>query len=90
MSERELASRLADRGVMRVRLARRLPGLLERIREHSPHAVWFGEELIVPGPASTRPAMLDLIRTAGGEICGLTAQEGRLDAFYRELVGGSS
>jgi hypothetical protein len=34
--------------------------------------------------------MLDLIRNSGGEICGLTAQEGRLDAFYRELIGGHS
>jgi Cu-processing system ATP-binding protein len=88
MSERELAARLADRGVMRVRLAQRVGGLLESIREHSPQAVWFGDELVVPGSASTRPAMLDVIRNAGGDIRGLTAQEGRLDAFYRELIGG--
>jgi Cu-processing system ATP-binding protein len=88
MSERELAARLADRGVMRVRLAQRVGGLLDAIREHSAQAVWFGDELVVPGSASARPAMLDLIRSAGGEIRGLTAQEGRLDAFYRELIGG--
>jgi Cu-processing system ATP-binding protein len=90
MSERELSVRLADRGVMRVRLAQRVGGLLEHVREQAPQAVWFGDELIVPGSASMRPSMLDLIRNAGGEICGLTAQEGRLDSFYRELVGGQS
>jgi Cu-processing system ATP-binding protein len=87
MSERELSAKLADRGVMRVRLAQRVGGLLESIRLRSPEAVWFGDELVVPGSASIRPAMLDLIRNAGGEVRGLTAQEGRLDTFYRELVG---
>lgn len=89
MSEREIADRLADRGVMRVRLGARIGGLLERIRALSPNALWFGEELVVPGSAAARPAVLDIIRTAGGEITGLTAQEGRLDEFYRELVGDS-
>jgi Cu-processing system ATP-binding protein len=90
LTERELAARLADRGVMRVRLAGRVGGLLERIRERSPEATWFGDELVVPGSATTRPAVLDLIRNAGAEICGLTAHEGRLDAFYRELIGGGA
>jgi Cu-processing system ATP-binding protein len=86
MSERELAARLADRGVMRVRLSARVGNLLERIREISPAAVWFTDELIVPGPATSRPSVLDVIRESGGTITGLTAQEGRLDEFYRELV----
>ena len=90
LSERELATRLADRGVMRVRLAARVPAVLDRVRERSPKAVWFGEELIVPGAASVRPAILDTVRNAGGEITGLTAEEGRLDHFYRELTGGHS
>lgn len=89
-TERELAARLADRGVMRVRLDARVEGLLERVREQAPKALWFGDELIVPGAASTRPMVLDLIREAGGVIRGLTAEEGRLDAFYRELIGGAS
>ena len=88
LSERELAARLADRGVMRVRLAARVPAVLDRVRERSPKALWFGEELIVPGAASVRPAILDTVRNAGGEITGLTAEEGRLDHFYRELTGG--
>jgi len=90
LSERELAARLADRGVMRVRLAARVPAVLDRVRERSPKAVWFGEELIVPGAASVRPGILDTVRNAGGEITGLTAEEGRLDHFYRELTGGHS
>lgn len=89
-TEREIAARLSDRGVMRVRLAGRTPGLLDRVRAHSSQAVWFGDELILPGPAAARPAMLDLIRAAGGQIIGLTAQEGRLDEFYRDLIGGAS
>ena len=90
LTEREIAARLADRGVMRVRLAARGGGLLERVRAHAAKAVWFGDELIVPGAAAMRPAVLDVIRNAGGEITGLTASEGRLDEFYRDLVGGAS
>lgn len=90
LSERELAMKLADRGVMRVRLAHRIHGVLERVRTQSPQAVWFGDELVIPGRASDRPAMLDLIRNEGAAITGLTAQEGRLDHFYRELVGASA
>jgi hypothetical protein len=30
--------------------------------------------------------VLDLVRESGAEIQGLTAEEGRLDEFYRELV----
>jgi hypothetical protein len=87
LTERELAGRLADRGVMRLRIGRRRGGLLERVRELAPAAAWAGDELVVPGAASSRPAVIDLVRSGGAEIVGLTAEEGRLDAFYRELVG---
>ena len=89
-TEREMAMKLADRGVMRVRLAARINGLLERVRSRSPKALWFGDELIVPGGAADRPAILDMIRAGGGEVTGLTAQEGRLDQFYSELVGAAA
>ena len=72
------------------RLEARVGGLLERVREQAPTAAWFGDELIVPGAASTRPMVLDLIREAGGVIRGLTAEEGRLEEFYRELIEASS
>ena len=85
-TQRELADRLADRGVMRLRFAADSPELLFAVRRLAPRAVWSGEELIVPGPASQRPAVLDLVRQAGAEVRGLTAEEGRLDELYRELV----
>ena len=87
LTGRELAARLADRGVMKIAVDRHPPGLLAAIRQRSPRAVVAGDRIIVPGPASERPAILDLVRQAGVEIRGLTAEEGRLDAFYRELVG---
>jgi Cu-processing system ATP-binding protein len=86
LSAGELATRLAERGVMRVRVPARPPALLEVVRRFSPVAVWSGEELIVPGPARQRPAVLDALRAEGAEIAGLTAREGRLEDFYRELV----
>lgn len=89
-TERDLAARLADRGVMRVRLAAPIAGLLERVSERAPGARWAGDELTVPGSAAMRPLILDLVREAGAEIRGLTAEEGRLDEFYRELIGGPS
>jgi Cu-processing system ATP-binding protein len=87
LTQRELGDRLADRGVMRLRFASKRAGLLEAVRALSPRAVWSGEELIVPGPAVLRPAVLDRVRQEGAEIRGLTAEEGRLDELYRELVG---
>ena len=90
LGQRELALRLADRGVMRLRLATKPAGVLEAVRGLAPRAVWSGEELIVPGPAAARPAVLDRVRQAGAEIVGLTAEEGRLDELYLELVGRSA
>jgi Cu-processing system ATP-binding protein len=60
--------------------------LLAAVRRLAPRAVWAADELVVPGPAALRPAVIDLVRARGHEIRGLTAEEGRLDAFYRELV----
>ena len=87
LTQRELADRLSQRGVLRLRLDRRAPGLLERVRAISPAATWGGDELIVPGPAADRPRVLDAVREFGVEIRGLAAEEGRLDVLYRELVG---
>jgi Cu-processing system ATP-binding protein len=89
MSERELANRLADRGVMRVRLRTAVAGVTERLRGVCRQASWDGDELVIHGPAAGRPEALDVIREAGGEITGLTAEEGRLDELYRELVEAS-
>jgi Cu-processing system ATP-binding protein len=86
LGTREVAERLADRGVMRVRLAAPVAGLIDRLRALSPAAAVVGDELVVPAAATARPRVLDVIRAAGGEIRGLTAEEGRLDRFYQELV----
>ena len=86
LAQRELADRLAQRGVLRLRLDRKPAGLLEKVRAVSPSALWAGDELVAPGPAADRPRVLDLVREAGAEIRGLAAEEGRLDLLYRELV----
>lgn len=86
LTQTELAERLAARGVMRLRLDRAVPDLLEKIREVAPGAAWAGEELVVPGPAKDRPRVLDVVRASGASIVNLVAREGRLDVLYRELV----
>jgi Cu-processing system ATP-binding protein len=86
LDARELQDRLAERGFMRLRIDRRTPDLLERVRAVAPQAVWAGDDLIVPGPAAMRPRAIDVVRGAGVEIRGLTAEEGRLDTLYQELV----
>ena len=87
----ELKDRLSERGVMRLRLASRPEGLLAAVRAvaRPRRRPWAGEELIVPGPAALRPRVLDAVRALGVEVRGLTADEGRLDVLYRELVGES-
>jgi Cu-processing system ATP-binding protein len=87
LSRRELSERLASRGVMRLSLAARVPGLLESVRAVAPAALWAEDDLVVPGPAADRPRVLDRVRSAGATIVNLVAEEARLDSLYRELVG---
>ena len=87
LTGRELSDRLAERGLLRLRLASCPLALLASVRQVSPRATWDGCELLAPGPASVRPEVVALVAAAGIEIHSLTAEEGRLDAFYRELVG---
>jgi len=82
----ELATRLADRGVMRLQLAGRRDGAVAAVRPVAPQAVWAAGELVVAGPAALRPRVLAALRDAGVEVVSLTAEEGRLDSFYRELL----
>ena len=89
MTQRELRDRLAERGVMRVRLATPPETVPERVRAVSPGSFVEFDELVIPGPPSVRPAALDAVRQSAVEIRGLTAEEGRLDPFYRELIGES-
>ncbi|HEY7412886.1 MAG TPA: ABC transporter ATP-binding protein [Vicinamibacteria bacterium] len=82
----ELKDRLSERGAMRLRMASRPEGLLPAVRGVAPLSAWAGDELVVPGPAALRPRVLDVVRALGVEVRGLTAEEGRLDVLYRELV----
>jgi Cu-processing system ATP-binding protein len=86
----ELMRRLAERGVLRLRLSRMDPALLARVRAISTDASWSGQELVVAGPSSIGPRVLDLVRESGLEIQSLTAEEGRLDGLYRDLVAATT
>ena len=90
LSARELQDRLADRGVMRVRLERFEEVHLAAVKAVAPRTVWTGNEILVPGTAHLRPAVLDALRTAGGVVTAITAEEGRMDGLYRDLVGEGS
>jgi len=87
MTSAELVDRLASRGALRLRIERPTRGLLDRVREIAPAAVFSGSELVVPGPSAARPAVIDAVRMQGVEIRGLTAEEGRLETLYGELIG---
>ena len=83
----ELGDRLASRGVLRLRLRRTPTDLLDRVARVAPDATLAADLLTVPGAATLRPAVLDCVRASGAEVVSLTAEEGRLDLFYRDLVG---
>jgi len=88
LSAADLTARLADRGVLKLTLGRAPDGLVDRVREVAPKAVWAADQLVVPAPTAARLKVIDLVRNAGAEIRALSAHDGRLDAFYLDLVGG--
>lgn len=90
LGQRELGERLADRGVLRVRLGRRPAAALEAARRSAPRLRLDGETLVAPCSAAARPALLDALRAAGAEILAFDTEEGRLDELYRELVREAS
>jgi Cu-processing system ATP-binding protein len=85
---RELTTTLADRGVMKVTVDGLSDDAFAAVRQLAPKAQVAADQVVVPGSASVRLAVVDLLRERGVTIRGLSAEEGRLDAFYRELVGG--
>lgn len=89
LTQAALRDRLAERGLMRLRLAEVPASLVDAVRRVAPGTTKEGDELLVPGPASLRPLVLDVVRQTGGEVRGLTAEDGRLDALYRDLVAGA-
>ncbi len=88
LSQRELSERLADRGVMRVRLDACPPDLLDRVLAEAPGARWALSQLVGPGTAASRAGARAAVRAGGVEIRGLTSEDGRLDVLYRDLGGG--
>ena len=88
LSARELAERLAERGLLRLRVRGLSDEDLAEVQRLAPHATRAGEELVVPGAAAERPAILELLHRRGVTIEHLATEEGRLDGFYRELVKG--
>jgi Cu-processing system ATP-binding protein len=90
LTGRELAARLGDRGVMKVRLTECPNGLVDAVRRIAPETAWSDGQLVVRGPATLRPEVLDLVRRTHADIRELTTEEGRLDVFYRELVREAS
>ncbi len=87
--QRELSERLAERGLMRIRLDTCPPELLARVRAAAPGTRWELSQLVVPGPAACRAAALEAVRAAVPEIRGLVSEDGRLDELYRELARGA-
>jgi Cu-processing system ATP-binding protein len=90
LPQRELSERLADRGVMRIRLDACSAELLARVQQAAPGARWEGAQLVVPGAAGARAAALEAVRATSAGIRGLTSEDGRLDVLYRELAGAGS
>jgi Cu-processing system ATP-binding protein len=87
LTQGELADRLADRGLLRLRLAAPPSAeLLAEARRIAPRALAERDQLLVPGEAAQRPAVLELLHRRRVEITGLSTEEGRLDALYLDLV----
>ena len=81
-----LRDHLAARGVVRARVDRVPPGLIEEVRALSPAADWVNGELVAFGGSVVRMSVLDVLRRRGVEIRALLAEDGRLEDLYRELV----
>lgn len=87
---RQMRDRLAERGTMRLRVPTLDPLTLDALRLAAPGAAFHDGELVVHGPATMRPRLIELILARGHNILDLVAEDGRLDDLYRELVSPSS
>ena len=86
ISSREMKDRLAARGSMRLRVPTLDEMTLANLRMVAPDAVLAASELVVRGPASLRPRVIEMILARGHQIVDLVAEDGRLDDLYREMV----
>ena len=78
------------RGLMRVRVDDVAARVIERIRHLVTGAVVEADEIRIPGPAGGRHAVLDAIRSTGASIVGLSAEDGRLDVLYAEILAAAA
>ncbi len=90
LRQAEIRARLAARGLLRLALDACGPALVERVAAVAPGARLREGELFVPGSPAVRAAALEAVRAAGATVLGLTAEDGRLDALYRELAQGGA
>jgi Cu-processing system ATP-binding protein len=90
LRQAEIRERLAARGSLRLALDACGPALIERLAAVAPGARLQEGELFVPGSPAVRAAALEVVRAAGATVLGLTAEDGRLDALYRELAAGGA
>jgi Cu-processing system ATP-binding protein len=89
LTARDVTTELADRGVMKVTVDDLAADVREAICRIAPRTTVAHDQLIVGGTASVRLAVLDLLRARGVAIRGWSAEEGRLDSWYRDLVKGA-
>lgn len=89
LTSRELASRLDDRGRMRLGVDDPAAAIVA-VRDMAPGVFADGTDLVVPGSPALRPAILERLRNAHIEIRAIAAEEGRLEDLYRELVEEAS
>jgi Cu-processing system ATP-binding protein len=85
----QLRAWLDANGVMWIRLDR-AEEALDAIHHMGLTATAIDGEVVINGPAAQRAAVLDAVRAAGGTVRGLTAESGRLEALYMELVDRAS
>lgn len=89
LSQSALREALSARGFIRIQIDRCPPALLESLRGLEVTVAWANGELTVSGGPAARTAALEIARGCGVTIRGLIAQDGELEAFYRELVGAT-
>jgi Cu-processing system ATP-binding protein len=78
------------RGLLRVRVDLPPARVLERIGALAAGALVEGDEIQVPCPSADRALVLDLIRASGAAVVGLSAEDGRLESLYAEVLAKAS
>ena len=87
LSRQELQDRLDAAGTLRLTIGGRHQEALAIAQRASPRAsLSSSADLLVPGPARDRPALLDGLRASGIGVTALATAERSLEDFYRDLV----